>query len=116
MCKKCERSGGEITPMQRQQWLDQEDAWSREMIRKHGWAIQAVSAEPDERIPSFAYTIGLTELGHPELLAFGLTQRNAGSLLNGLGNRVRDGGIRRGCNRCPAPSLLDRFSARPGYV
>jgi len=85
--------GCEITPIQRLQWLDQEDAWVQDMIRNHDWAIKAVFAEPERRMPSFAYTIGLTELGHPELLAFGLTESSAGALLNALGDRVRAGGI-----------------------
>ncbi|GAA3512777.1 hypothetical protein GCM10022234_04280 [Aeromicrobium panaciterrae] len=52
----------------------------REKISTYGWFIQYV--ERDRRRPSFAYTVGLTPMGHPELLVTGLTPRRAGNLLN----------------------------------
>lgn len=43
---------------------------------------------PEER---FGYTIGLTELGHPELLVRGLDGRETATLLNRWGDLVLDG-------------------------
>jgi hypothetical protein len=83
------------TPVQVQQWLDQEDAWMRETVRRHGWAVQYVGGEeccgPSGGAPPFAYTVGLYGFGHPELLAYGLGQHSACSVLNQLGERVRQG-------------------------
>ena len=46
-------------------WLDQEDRYVTETIRKHGCYLEYGSG--DGRDPSFAYTVGLFGLGHPEL-------------------------------------------------
>src|SRR5262245_20434260 len=82
-----------------QAWLDQEDAHTAAMIRRHGWFIQYVEGSspdsgPDDDDmdgPSFAYTIGLFGLNHPELLIFGVSPETAGVVLNTLGNRIRSG-------------------------
>ncbi len=80
-------------------WLDQEAAWTTDMVRRHGWAIQYVGGSctapgcncPPDDEPSFAYTIGLHGLNHPELLVFGLSQSEAAAVLNGLGERICHG-------------------------
>ena len=69
-------------------WLDQEDRRTTEMVRAHGWAVEYVFGEA--KSPSFAYTIGLFGLGHPELIVFGLDSASAGRILNTLGQRVRE--------------------------
>jgi len=91
MCSGCEQGISSGDPIRMQQWDDQEQAWLRETIREHGWAIQAVYAEPDQWRPPFAYTVGLTRFGHPELVVFGLHQSEAAAVLNGLGGRARAG-------------------------
>jgi Domain of unknown function (DUF4262) len=85
------------------QWLDQEDAWMRDTVRRHGWAVQAVfgvgcwghpgcdCGQPPGTNPSFAYTVGLYGFGHPELVVFGLCADTAMAVLNELGERVRHG-------------------------
>jgi hypothetical protein len=87
-----------------QQWLDQEDAWMRDTVRRHGWALQYVTndgqcsvagctadhSSGSDDLP-FAYTVGLHGYGHPELLVFGLDMATSGSVLNGLGEYVREG-------------------------
>ena len=72
------------------QWLDQEDALTRDIVRRRGWAIQSVLGEGCE--PAFSYTVGLFGFGHPELLIFGLPHDSASSVLNDLCERVRRGG------------------------
>ncbi|WP_184820397.1 DUF4262 domain-containing protein [Jiangella mangrovi] len=91
------------TPVQLQQWLDQEDAWMRETVRRHGWAVQYVDGDgcwgpprcgcgrPRGGSPPFAYTVGLFGYDHAELLVYGLGQHAASSLLNELGEQVRQG-------------------------
>lgn len=92
MCTQPECSGPDNEdPLVLQQWRDQSDTWLRETIRRHGWAVQAVLAEPDERQPGFSYTVGLWGFGHPELVVFGLSPGGAGALLNELGELVRAG-------------------------
>lgn len=58
------------------------------IIAEHGWMIQGVGGGPDS--PTFSYTIGLTEFGHPELLMVGLDPRTAQSLLNTMGATVKN--------------------------
>jgi hypothetical protein len=95
MCRKCENdarvSGNPNDPIVLQQFWDQESAWLRDTINKHGWAIQFVSGSEGET-PPFAYTVGLTNFDHPEILVVGVDNlASAGGLLNQLGRRVRDG-------------------------
>ena len=54
----------------------------RGIMKDHGWAVQFVE---DNRRP-FAYTIGLHNLGLPELLVTGLQPQTAGRVLNSLGH------------------------------
>ena len=49
---------------------------------------QGTPVAPEEQ---FGYTIGLTELGHPELLVRGLGARETAALLNRWGDLVLDG-------------------------
>jgi hypothetical protein len=68
---------------------DQHDAWQRETIRRHGWALQAVLG--DEESPPFVYTVGLSGFAHPELILFATSQATAATVLNDLGELVRAG-------------------------
>lgn len=51
----------------------------RVKIRKYGWTVQYVESD---RVP-FAYTVGLTRRGLPELLVTGVSPERALELLNG---------------------------------
>lgn len=77
------------TPERFTHQIDQYEAWQRETIRAHGWALQAVLG--DEESPPFVYTVGLTGFGHPELIIFATTQATAAAVLNELGELVREG-------------------------
>ncbi|MGI8881580.1 MAG: DUF4262 domain-containing protein [Jatrophihabitans sp.] len=79
----------EEDPILVRQWLDQEDAWMRDTVRRVGWAIQYVMGE--EREPSFAYTVGLFGFDHPEIVVFGLSAGSSEWLLNRLGALVKSG-------------------------
>ncbi len=68
---------------------DQYDAWQRDTIRRHGWALQAVLG--DEESPPFVYTVGLAGFRHAELILFATTQATAAAVLNELGELVRAG-------------------------
>ena len=52
------------------------------VVDSHGWFVQGV--EKDRWRPGFAYTVGLTAFGHPELLVTGMTHRDGAHLLNRL--------------------------------
>ncbi|PRZ42698.1 uncharacterized protein DUF4262 [Antricoccus suffuscus] len=85
-------------------WLDQEDAWMRETVRKNGWAITYVGGdgctypgcecgdERDAEDTVFGYTVGLHGLGHPELLMYGCDPGTTSLVLNTLGRWIRGGG------------------------
>lgn len=57
-------------------------------IAKRYWTVTAVRANPGAGFPSHAYTTGLTSLGHPELIVYGLEPGIAGSILNTVGHRI----------------------------
>ena len=52
------------------------------IINEVGWAVQGVFSTPDHPGPSFAYTIGLTAKGHPELIMSGLPLKYLQGWLN----------------------------------
>ncbi len=60
----------------------------QEIINGHGWAIQYVESEDWP----FAYTVGLTDLGLPELLITGLPPRTSKRLLNSIAHDMVDDG------------------------
>lgn len=48
----------------------------------------------NEYLPSFAYTIGLKKnYNHPEIILFGLQQKTSFSILNIIGNKIKNGEI-----------------------
>ncbi len=80
----------QLTP-QEIAWLDQEHRRTADTIRRHGVAIEYVIGDEARRSPSLAYTVGLFGLGHPEVVVFGLSDGNAGAVLNDVATRVRGG-------------------------
>jgi hypothetical protein len=74
--------------------VDRYDAWQRETIRTHGWALQAVLGTcdiDDGDSPPFVYTVGLSGFAHAELILFATSQATAATVLNDLGELVRSG-------------------------
>jgi hypothetical protein len=69
MCWRCDNPGATD-----EDYLDE----LRDIIRAHGWAVQAV--EHDRR--PYAYSIGLHDHGMPELLVTGLSPPDAAALIN----------------------------------
>ncbi|MEI2786831.1 MAG: DUF4262 domain-containing protein [Candidatus Nanopelagicales bacterium] len=53
-------------------------AWAVATIAEKGWCLQYVEPEDDD--PSLVYTVGLTGVGKPELVAEGLTIADAADL------------------------------------
>lgn len=78
MCWKCDHPGGTT-----EEYL----AELRQTMLERGWAVQYVESD---RMP-FAYTIGLTRYGLPELLVTGVAPRRAARMLNTLGRRAVSG-------------------------
>jgi Domain of unknown function (DUF4262) len=58
----------------------------RRTIARYGWAVQGV--ERSGIHPPWAYTIGLTQAGCPELVVTGMPFAKAGMLLNGIADHV----------------------------
>jgi hypothetical protein len=82
-------------------FLDQDDAEVVSCIKKYGVYIQYVGGGPcsccqdgpdDDDGPSFAYTVGLFGVGHPELVIVGSGVHTSAGVLNELSDRVRAGG------------------------
>jgi Domain of unknown function (DUF4262) len=61
--------------------LDSFEAWLLDTIDRVGWAQVHVAPTPNETFVRWTYTIGLSRLGHPELVVLGLPQDVAGQLL-----------------------------------
>ena len=61
-------------------------AWLTAVIGEHGWAIQGI--ERERHRPPWAYTVGLSPHGKPELLVTGLPLRRAADLLNDVAEHV----------------------------
>lgn len=78
MCWKCDHPGATT-----EDYL----AELHETMLKHGWAVQFVESE---RMP-FAYTIGLTRYGLPEVLVTGVSPRRSMRMLNTAGRRAVGG-------------------------
>ena len=70
------------------------------VIDEHGWAVVSVGGGgcdcpgcdggPDDD-NEFSYTVGLSTLGFPEVVTYGLPQRTAQASLNRIGDRVVTG-------------------------
>lgn len=65
------------------------DTWIADTIRSYGWAVTYVMGT--DYLPSFCYTTGLKELGHPEIIIFGLSRETLMAVLNTAGELVRTG-------------------------
>jgi hypothetical protein len=76
---------------QERAWLDQQDALVAHNIRRFGVHIEFVFGERQRRETTFAYTVGLFGMGHPELLVFGVTPHVASLILNEIAGRIRNG-------------------------
>lgn len=70
-----------------------EGLWAHlvDVVHQHGWAVQCVFGE--EETPSFAYTVGLSARGLPDVILFGLEVGTARSLLNELASQLISGEI-----------------------
>lgn len=77
MCWACDQPGADDMA-----YLDH----IRHLITRHGWAVQYVSG--DRNHAPYAYTVGLTAGGVPELVVTGLRAKLATSLLNGVARDV----------------------------
>lgn len=60
-------------------------------VKKYGFHIAYF--ERTDYLPGFAYTIGLHEKNHPELIVFGLSQELMGFILNEMGAKILNGEV-----------------------
>jgi Domain of unknown function (DUF4262) len=77
MCWACDHPDGT-----HRDYLDHMSA----LITRHGWAIQGIGR--DRIHPPWAYTVGLTRYGKPELVATGLPVARATRLLNDVAAHI----------------------------
>jgi hypothetical protein len=77
MCWECDHPGGT-----RLDCLEH----MRDLIACYGWAVQGI--ERDRVHPPWAYTVGLTSNGRPELVVTGLPLGRATRLLNDVASHV----------------------------
>ncbi len=79
-----------LRQLREQRDIRERERWMRETIAEYGWAIQHVGPGEDGEAP-FSYTIGLTAMGHPELVMTAMPYEVAQDFLNLAGLRIRDG-------------------------
>lgn len=77
MCWQCDNPGATTA-----EYLD----FVRGLIDRHGWAVQGV--EGDRIRPPWAYTVGLTAFGLPELVVTGMPHGRSANLLNGVADHI----------------------------
>jgi Domain of unknown function (DUF4262) len=77
MCWECEHPGST-----RDDYLD----YVNGVIAEHGWAVQGV--ERDRIHPPWAYTVGLTAHGEPELVVTGMPLPRASGLIHDVAAHV----------------------------
>jgi hypothetical protein len=81
----------------------------RDTINKYGWWVGLIDS--DGEAPAFAYTIGLYEnLGHPEIIVFGLPLESMHGVLNQCGDMIRGG--TRFCVGESVSGVLDGYDVR----
>jgi hypothetical protein len=61
-------------------------------IRDFGWGVRHVGSDPSGSAP-FSYTVGLSALNHPEIVATGLPFEAAQTFLNLIGESVKSGRV-----------------------
>jgi Domain of unknown function (DUF4262) len=71
----------------------------RLLIERFGWAVEHVRAPRGSSVAPSSYTVGLTAVGHPEIVITGLPAPVAQDFLNAVAERVRAGGSYRSGQR-----------------
>jgi hypothetical protein len=90
-------------------WLEEMDRQIDANIKQYGWHTTGVFPTADDPLEtaSFAYTAGLAEIGHPEIITFSLPAQVAHGILGTFVERVRDNKER--CRPGPAPDILRNY-------
>lgn len=78
-------------------------------IAEAGVTVQHITG--DETHPSYTHTVGLSAIGHPELLVTGLVPEDAGPLLNTLGHDIACHEVRPALGRY----RFEAFPALPAF-
>lgn len=63
------------------------------LVDEHGWAVRHVGAGERPGEAALSYTVGLTTLGHPEIVVVGMPFSPAQTFLNEAGAQVRAGRV-----------------------
>jgi hypothetical protein len=64
----------------------------RLLIERFGWAVEHVRVPRGSAEAPSSYTVGLTAVGHPEIVLLGLPAAVAQDFLNAVAEKVRSGG------------------------
>jgi hypothetical protein len=78
------------------------------LITEYGWAVRHVGAGTEPGHAAFSYTVGLTAMGHAEVIVTGLPFEHAQTFLNNIGADVRTGTQFR-------PGLVTEDLTGPGF-
>ena len=80
----------------------------RGLLAEHPWVV--IGVERDGHRPPYSYTVGLSELGRPELLITGLSKDRAANILTAVAEQLIE-------SETPVPGAMLRLPGkRPGEV
>jgi len=80
----------------------------RGLIAKYGWMVQAVGGGPSESEMPYSYSVGFSKnLGHPEIYMVGFDFDLSRTLINDVGNLIKNG--MRFDGACYSDSIVERF-------
>lgn len=91
-------------------WLksDDKERLVRDDVKRDGWSLIYVVDE-DEVAPPFAYSVGFFEsFRHPEIIICGMTEPLSNALINNMGVRIGNEGVRYEGGRY-YDDILERF-------
>lgn len=64
---------------------------TKDLIAHFGWAVRHVGEGADASAPGITFTVGLTALGHPEVVITGMPFEGSSAFLNYIGDLVKGG-------------------------
>jgi hypothetical protein len=92
VCEECGHDHEHGEPLTDEEFAARRAAFiekTKEKIKEHGWIVQGVMAS--QTTPEWAYSVGLRNWDHPEVVIVNLPMKIAHGVINEIGDRVKAG-------------------------